>query len=30
LRSLPILRKPFEIEQVLRLLRQPVLLLSVC
>jgi CheY-like chemotaxis protein len=29
LRSLPILRKPFEIEQVLRLLRQPVLPLNV-
>jgi DNA-binding NtrC family response regulator len=29
LRSLPILRKPFRIEQVLRLLRQPVLPLSV-
>jgi CheY-like chemotaxis protein len=30
LRHLPILRKPFRIEQVLRLLRQPVLPLSVC
>jgi hypothetical protein len=29
LRSLPILRKPFQIEQVLRLQRQPVLALSV-